>query len=159
MRLWSLHPMYLDAQGLVALWREALLARAVLRGQTRGYRHHPQLARFSAHPAPLSAINGYLQELHGEAARLGYAFDRSKIGPVRKRLPLSVSRGQLQFEWNHLLAKLRVRKLALHEKWCRIAVPKAHPLFRVRHGNIARWERLRDSPTTLGVRRARKAFE
>jgi carboxyl-terminal processing protease len=29
MRLWSLHPKYLDAQGLVALWREALLAKAV----------------------------------------------------------------------------------------------------------------------------------
>ncbi|HEU5178767.1 MAG TPA: pyrimidine dimer DNA glycosylase/endonuclease V, partial [Burkholderiales bacterium] len=32
MRLWSLHPKYLDARGLVALWREALLAQAVLRG-------------------------------------------------------------------------------------------------------------------------------
>jgi hypothetical protein len=37
--------MYLDGRGLVALWREALLAQAVLRGRTRGYRH-PQLARF-----------------------------------------------------------------------------------------------------------------
>jgi hypothetical protein len=43
MRLWSLHPQYLDPQGLVALWREALLAQAVLRGKTRGYKHHPQL--------------------------------------------------------------------------------------------------------------------
>jgi Pyrimidine dimer DNA glycosylase len=159
MRLWSLHPMYLDAQGLVALWREALLARAVLRGQTRGYRHHPQLARFKAHPAPLSAINEYLQELYGEAARRGYSFDRTKIGPVRRRLPLSVSAGQLQFEWTHLLAKLRVRKPALHQKWCRIAVPQAHPLFRVRRGNIARWERLTDSPAKLGVLRARKALD
>ena len=37
MRLWTLHPKYLDPQGLVALWREALLARAVLQGKTRGY--------------------------------------------------------------------------------------------------------------------------
>ena len=29
MRLWSLHPRYLDRQGLTALWREGLLARAV----------------------------------------------------------------------------------------------------------------------------------
>src|SRR5690606_6899395 len=42
MRLWSLHPRYLDRQGLLALWREALLARAVLRGETRGYTLHPQ---------------------------------------------------------------------------------------------------------------------
>jgi hypothetical protein len=36
MRLWTLHPKYLDARGLVALWREALLAQKVLRGATRG---------------------------------------------------------------------------------------------------------------------------
>jgi hypothetical protein len=33
MRLWSLHPEYLDANGLVALWREALLAQAFLQGK------------------------------------------------------------------------------------------------------------------------------
>lgn len=31
-----MHPRYLDAKGLVALWREALLVQAVLRGETRG---------------------------------------------------------------------------------------------------------------------------
>ncbi|MGP9584395.1 pyrimidine dimer DNA glycosylase/endonuclease V, partial [Micrococcaceae sp. AOP34-BR2-30] len=30
MRLWSLHPEVLDRQGLIAGWREALLAQAVL---------------------------------------------------------------------------------------------------------------------------------
>ncbi len=34
MRLWTLHPKYLDPRGLVALWREALFAQAVLRGWT-----------------------------------------------------------------------------------------------------------------------------
>ena len=72
MRLWSLHPRYRDAQGLVALWREALLARAVLRGQTTGYRHHPQLERFRRHPAPRSAICAYLAEVHAEALRRGW---------------------------------------------------------------------------------------
>ena len=54
MRLWTLHPRYLDARGLVALWREALLAQKVLRGKTRGYRAHPQLQRFreQADPKP-----------------------------------------------------------------------------------------------------------
>ena len=37
MRLWSLHPRCLDAKGLVALWREGLLAQEVLRGKTRDY--------------------------------------------------------------------------------------------------------------------------
>lgn len=46
MRLWSLHPSLLDRAALVAGWREALLAQKVLRGETTGYRHHPQLERF-----------------------------------------------------------------------------------------------------------------
>ncbi|MGP1680491.1 MAG: pyrimidine dimer DNA glycosylase/endonuclease V [Giesbergeria sp.] len=36
MRLWSLHPQYLDSKALVALRREGLLAQAVLAGLTRG---------------------------------------------------------------------------------------------------------------------------
>jgi hypothetical protein len=32
MRLWTLHPQYLDPRGLVALWRVALLAQQVLLG-------------------------------------------------------------------------------------------------------------------------------
>jgi hypothetical protein len=46
MRIWSIHPKYLDIKGLVALWREALLAKHVLEGRTKGYRNHPQLDRF-----------------------------------------------------------------------------------------------------------------
>src|SRR5579862_5032823 len=79
MRLWTLHPKYLDAKGLVALWREALLAQKVLRGKTKGYRHHPQLARFKAHENPVVALAAYLREVHKEAKRRGYAFDGSKI--------------------------------------------------------------------------------
>jgi hypothetical protein len=67
MRLWSLHPKYLDARGLVALWREGLLAQAVLRGRTNGYVHHPQLERFRAESSPLGAIADYLRGVHGEA--------------------------------------------------------------------------------------------
>jgi len=62
MRLWSLHPSYLDPQGLVAVWREGLLAQAVLRGQTTGYTRHPQLARFRGAGA-LGAMAAYLREM------------------------------------------------------------------------------------------------
>jgi hypothetical protein len=72
MRLWTIHPRYLDSQGLVALWRESLLARGALRGKTRGYRHHPQLARFLAHPSPRYAIKAYLAAIHTEATARGY---------------------------------------------------------------------------------------
>jgi hypothetical protein len=139
-RLWSLHPRYLDPQGLVALWREALLARAVLRGRTRGYVHHPQLLRFRSARAPLASISMYLERVHEEAQRRGYDFDRSKIGAARKVAPIPVTRGQLRYEWNHLQAKLRRRSPA----WLAAlppGAPKAHPLFTVIAGTVEPWER------------------
>lgn len=144
MRLWSLHPRHLDRIGLVALWREALLAQAVLAGRTRGYRAHPQLECFRAADAPLEAIGAYLAPLQTEASARGYRFDAAKIdrapadggtGPV-----LPVGDGQLAFERAHLLAKLEVRSPA---DAARLASTEttAHPLFRVAPGEIASWER------------------
>lgn len=141
MRLWSLHPRYLDPQGLVALWREALLARAVLRGLTAGYRHHPQLERFNAHASPRSAISAYLHAVCDEADARGYAFDRSKAGPRRAVTSVAVTRGQLAFEWTHLMSKLARRNPALYRRWRGESTPACHPLFRVRAGGVAAWER------------------
>src|SRR5690606_34878016 len=107
MRLWSLHPKYLDPQGLVALWREALLAQAVLCGQTRGYRNHPQLERFKNHSAHIAAISHYLKGVHEESRVREYSFDKSKIQPARKAVSLPVTTGQMAYEWTHLLAKLK----------------------------------------------------
>jgi len=140
-RLWTLHPKYLDAQGLVALWREGLLARAVLRGATKGYRHHPQLERFRAHARPLAALNTYLGAVASEAEKRGYAFDRRKIGPVRRGTTLSATRGQLAYEWQHLLRKLRARSPALYARWRNGARPEPHPLFEVVAGGVEAWER------------------
>ena len=141
MRLWSLHPKYLDPQGLVALWREALLAKAVLRGDTRGYTRHPQLDRFKAHSHPRLAINAYLAGVLAEATRRGYAFDRSKVGLVRAIDPISVSTGQLDLEWLHLQQKLVARSPLLVAQWKGLATPACHPLFRRRPGPVASWER------------------
>ena len=140
MRLWSLHPRYLDPQGLVALWREALLARAVLLGRTKGYRHHPQLARFHAHPAPRAAISTYLAAVHAEALRRGYSFDRRKIGAARCDAKIAVSRGQLEYEWEHLLRKLSQRNPGLYRRWRPLASPHCHPLMRRCPGAIEAWE-------------------
>jgi len=153
MRLWSLHPKYLDPQGLVALCREALLARAVLRGETRGYRNHPQLERFRAHAAPLSAISAYLSGVHTEATSRGYCFDRSKIGRVRAPAAISVTTGQVGYEWQHLLRKLSMRNPILYQRWGNDLRPQCHPLFHVRDGLVEPWERLRDAPEN--VRRSR----
>lgn len=141
MRLWTLHPRYLDPQGLVALWREALLAQKVLQGLTRGYRHHPQLARFREHPDPLAAVGAYLREVHAEAGRRGYAFDAGKVASAAGAPPLAATDGQLLFEWGHLLRKLQLRSPALFELHRHLERPEPHPLFRVVPGPVAEWER------------------
>lgn len=141
MRLWSLHPKYLDPQGLVALWREALLAQAVLRGETQGYRNHPQLDRFKNLTAPLAAISLYLNGVYTEAKVRGYAFDKSKFKPSRKQITATVTTGQIAYEWEHLQTKLKLRNPALHKKWRNLGAPEAHPLFIVHTGEVESWER------------------
>lgn len=141
MRLWSLHPKYLDAQGLVALWREGLLAQAVLRGKTKGYVHHPQLTRFRHAPSPLGAIAGYLRAVHEEALCRGYRFDAARIGGSRASGRLVVTRGQLEFEWEHLREKLRARDPRRHQELQGLERPEPHPMFHVRRGLLADWEK------------------
>lgn len=112
MRLWSIHPAYLDPRGLVALWREALLARAVLVGRTGAYQHHPQLLRFHAHVVPVAAIEAYLHAIFQHAQARGYHFDRTKVSDPGSVSPIVVTDGQLRYELLHLLEKLRSRSPA-----------------------------------------------
>ena len=144
-RLWSLHPSYLDSRGLVALWRESLLARAVLLGRTAGYRHHPQVLRFLEQTSPVTTIDEYLRGVHAESVARGYRFDGAKImgGPVTGLM--EVPRGQLVFEWRHLTRKLEARapdwleKVSLGDTVDHV---RPHPLFRVVEGPVASWERV-----------------
>jgi len=140
MRLWTLHPKYLDARGLVALWREALLAQAVLGGKTRGYTHHPQLIRFSGSPSAAKSIASYLQAIHAEATRRDYCFDATKIASVGCIEPIMATRGQLDYEWVHLKAKLQVRAPSWLAGLGRISRPDPHPLFQIVPGAVAEWE-------------------
>ena len=140
MRLWSIHPQYLDAKGLVALWREGLLAQAVLAGQTKGYRNHPQLVRFLQSTAPQASIAAYLREVHAESLRRGYHFDERKIGNTLDFHSLPVTRGQLDYEWSHLTSKLLVRDPAWLKRFETLKQPAPHPLFHVIKGGRAPWE-------------------
>ncbi len=146
MRLWSLHPRYLDSRGLVALWREALLAQAVLAGHTRGYTHHPQLRRFLDTPSPMTAIATYLHAVQAEATVRGYRFNATKIASEGNALPIAVTRGQFDYEWGHLVAKLRVRdplwlaQIVMHPGL------EPHPLFQIIPGPVADWEVTRPNP-------------
>jgi hypothetical protein len=141
MRLWTLHPEYLDPQGLVALWRETLLAQKVLRGETKGYRHHPQLTRFRASPDPLAALGFYLRHIANEASRRGYAFDESKILETGNCDRVEETEGQLLYEWQHLKQKLAVRSPSRLQGFEGVSNPSPHPLFRIVPGDVREWER------------------
>src|SRR5437868_2459523 len=141
MRLWTVHPRYLDAKGLVAAWREALLAQKVLAGGTKGYRHHPQLARFQAQPDPLATIAAFLAGLAEEAQSRGYHFDASKISRVRFRGEIAEARGQLLYEWSHLKIKLQARAPEIARRFRRVTLPEPHPLFHIVPGEVRDWER------------------
>lgn len=141
MRLWTLNPCYLDAQGLTALWRESLLARTVLRGETRGYTRHPQLLRFQALADPQGGIERYLHVIHEESLARGYRFDAGKLGSLQGDIRVVATSGQLAYEWRHLLDKLRARRPVLFAKWQQLPSPEAHAMFDVTTGPVETWER------------------
>jgi hypothetical protein len=127
-RIWSLHPKYLDARGLVALWREGLLAQAVLKGKTSGYVRHPQLLRFKEQSLSVGFIAEYLRVVHGEAVSRGYRFAAAKISRSRAHGHLRVTQGQLEFEWRHLMEKLRSRDPELHARLAILKTPRPPPV-------------------------------
>ena len=142
MRIWSIHPKYLDAKGLVALWRETLLAQKVLKGETKGYRNHPQLIRFKQHRNPIGAVATYLETVYKEAKSRGYNFEPGKIEYIRVRNKITVTSGQLLYEMKHLKKKLIVRDPAAYKNIRSIKNPEPHPLFTIVEGLVEDWERL-----------------
>ncbi|HBG07602.1 MAG: DNA lyase [Geobacteraceae bacterium GWC2_58_44] len=140
MRLWTVHPKYMDSRGLVALWREALLAQAVLQGRTFGYLHHPQLIRFRQSTSPAGSIASYLQGVYSESMLRGYRFDRSKIASTHSAEVMVTTLGQLDYEWAHLKEKLRLRAPSWLAGIESISRPDPHPLFRLVPGPAAEWE-------------------
>lgn len=154
MRLWSIHPQYLDKLGLIACWREALLAKKVLQNKTKAYSHHPQLTRFNQQPDKINCIKSYLFELYKEAKRRNYNFDFDKICNRSNanffRTSMTVTDGQLAYEMQHLQKKLVKRDLGqftanlynVYDKNMKIKELKANPIFKVVKGKIESWEKI-----------------
>lgn len=140
MRIWSLHPKYLDGKGLVALWRETLLAKHVLENKTKGYKNHPQLDRFKKAKRPLDVINQYLSEVYKEAANRNYRFNRNKID--WKFIPdkIKVTDGQLEYEVLHLLKKLKARNTIKFKEVKKLKNHDTLEMFTVTQGGIEKWE-------------------
>ncbi len=146
MRLWSFDPKYLDSIGLVALWRESLLAKKVLQHKTKGYRNHPQLTRFKNSYDALKNINFYLLQIFNEAVKRGYSFDKRKIN-LRSddflKEKIKVSRDQIQYEFNHFLKKIKLRDYNRYLDLKDVKKIKENKVFKIVKGNIAEWEKIR----------------
>ncbi len=140
MRLWSIHPKYLDKNGLVGLWRQGLLAKAILEGTAEGYRHHPQLVRFRCHLSPVDAINAYLSHVLEEGLSRGYRFDAGRVTKPEGVAPIPVTEGQLRYEWNQFLARLKLRDPKLFSKWRTVDLPDVNPAMCVVPGDVEEWE-------------------
>ena len=141
MRLWSIHPRYLDTKGLIALWRESLLARKVLQKQTKGYTRHPQLIRFRNCAAPLDAINEYLKIVWEESRKRNFSFNEGKLDPFKKAEKIPVTRGQVEYEFTHLLHKLMTRDPSAYLLMKNLKKIEPHPLFKIIPGKIEVWEK------------------
>lgn len=116
------------------------MAKHVLEGKTQGYRNHPQLDRFKKARKPLDAINQYLGIVYTESLKRGYHFDSGKFTLVKKPLKLRVARGQLNYEFGHLLSKLKVRYPKLYKEVKKTKKIESHSLFKVVKGEIEDWE-------------------
>ena len=142
MRIWSIHPNYLDWMGLGAQWREGLLAQKVLHGKTKGWRNHPQLDRFNYHSKPIEAVGFYLKELHVESLKRGYKYNYSKIiFPEAVVDLIDLSFGQLQYEFELLQGRLEVRSPEKYEENREIKELQSHTLFNVVPGLPEKWEK------------------
>lgn len=142
MRIWSIHPKYLDSSGLVACWRETLLAKNVLLGLTKGYKNHPQLLRFKNSEFPIDYINNYLNELYIESKKRNYNFSFEKVGIFKNNLEkLPINSGQIFYEFEHLLNKLKIRDLKKYNEIKNIKNIDCNNVFKIINGDIEFWEK------------------
>jgi len=141
MRLWTLHPRYLDQKGLCGLWREAIMAQNVIHGLTSGYKNHPQLIRFKNNK---SLIHDYLLAVFDESLERGYNFNSGNIIPLKKLEPLfliPVTLGQVNYEIKLLIHKLQKRGRSTEFLKSGIEL---FPIFHIIPGDIESWEKVKE---------------
>lgn len=149
MRLWSMHPKYLDRQGLTALWREGLGALKSLEGEHVGYHHHPQLERFKALGNGRAILERYLYTVYFESGTRGYTFDGSKVsaftGLEAMITSIPVTKGQVEYEMKHLWNKMKERSIPQFKKNISADRVILNPIFELIDGDIESWEKIVDN--------------
>ncbi|MDD3302790.1 MAG: pyrimidine dimer DNA glycosylase/endonuclease V [Candidatus Gracilibacteria bacterium] len=142
MRLWSIHPKYLDSKGLLACWREGLLAKKVLEGKTKGYKNHAQLSRFKESKDKITSINAFLYQIYKEAKNRGYNFSLDKIKKIEDKEIINVTSKQIGYEFKHLLNKLKTRDIKKYEEIKNTHNIEINPFFKEIIGEIEEWEKI-----------------
>lgn len=140
MRLWSIHPKYLDSKWLVACWREGLLAKNVLLWNTKWYKNHPQLNRFKASFDQIKSIDAFLYQIYLEAKSRGYNFTLSKINKIDLAWIISVTKWQLDYEFSHLLSKLELRDNCKYRELLKEKNIESNSIFKIIDWEIEKWE-------------------
>lgn len=148
MRLWTIHPCYLDTAGLNGCWRESLLAKKVLEGKTKGYKNHPQLIRFKNSEDPILAIDIYIGSLLLESAYRGFSYHPPKsiltISHKDGMDKISVSEGQIAYEAMFLVKKLKDRKSTGRKSISPVNNIEICELFESVPGDIENWEKINE---------------
>ncbi|MEM1541019.1 MAG: pyrimidine dimer DNA glycosylase/endonuclease V [Ignisphaera sp.] len=136
----------LDRVGLIALWREGLLAQKVLEGSTKGYINHPQLTRFKQSQNPLLSIGTYLYYVYLEGVNRGYRFNLNKIKVYNTSITgfIPITSGQIRYEYKLLLYKLSSRDPQWRKQIECIERIDVNPVFYIIEGSISEWEKPRD---------------
>jgi hypothetical protein len=75
-----------------------------------------------------------------EGDRRGYGFDRAKLVGNSFGGKIAVTAGQVEYEFAHLLAKLKKRDPALYRRWEKIEKIELHPMFEQIGGDVEEWE-------------------
>lgn len=143
MRLWSIHPKYLDVKGLSGLWREALLAKKILQKKTTAYKNHPQMRRFHALKNPVPAINAYLLNIYRESCERGYCFNKRKLGRAFRKEKIPVKKGQIIYEFKILKKRLKIRAKDKYREIKKVKRIEPNPIFRIIKGKKESWEKIR----------------
>jgi hypothetical protein len=98
------------------------------------------LFRFKTADNPQESIAAYLWFIADEADKRNFKFNRGKIVKNCDCRQIKVTEGQLEYEFRHLLSKLKVRDPKRYEELKAIKKIKYHPLFRKVDGDIEDWE-------------------
>lgn len=166
MRLWTIHPTFLDNEGLHGLWREGLLAQKIIEDPTHGRSNNPQIARFRNHVSPISILGAYLWTVGHEGMERGFKYNVARIEDPPMLGSIMVPKGssgdpripvteeQIRFEFDHLFSKLEERDPVSLEKILNYSVQSTikyredfrlkaiNPAFRIVVGPIESWEKV-----------------